>query len=80
MTVLVNVLILLVLALILFFSVIAIIRGCKGIKISKSFDPSNKKVKVGYLVLSIVHMSAGILVTMSYVIAGFFIISAQQGM
>lgn len=77
MILLVNALILLVLAMIFVLAVIAIIRGYRGIKTSKRFETSNKKIKISYLVLSIIHMSAGILVTLSYLIAGVFIIISQ---
>lgn len=72
-----NSLILLALAMILVLAVIAIIRGYKGIKTSKRFETSSKKIKTGYLALSVIHMSAGILVTLSYLIAGVLIIISQ---
>ncbi|BCZ45734.1 hypothetical protein psyc5s11_18010 [Clostridium gelidum] len=53
---LVNALILLALIMALFLAVIAIIRGYKGMKMNKRFDTSDKKIKVGYLLLSAIHM------------------------
>ena len=76
MVILGNALIILALAMILILAVFAIIRGCNGIKTSKSFETSNKKIKISYLVLSILHMTAGILVTLSYLIAGVSIMSS----
>ncbi len=70
-----SVLILLVLALVLILSVVAIIRGYKGMKMSKRFYTSGKKVKFGYWLLSAVHMWMGILITLCYVIAGLLIIN-----
>jgi spore maturation protein SpmA len=69
-----NVLVLLVLAMILVLAVYAIIRGCKGIKASSCFETSNKKIRISYLVLSILHLSAGIIITVGYVIVGVLII------
>lgn len=69
-----DVIILAVLAFILFLAVTAIIRGYAGIKKSKSFDDSDKKVKYGYLAVSAVHMLAGVLITLCYVIAGVLIL------
>lgn len=72
---LVNALILIALALALFFAVIAIIRGYKGMKISKSFDTSDKKIKFGYWLLSAIHMWVGIIITLCYLIAGILIMN-----
>ena len=69
-----NALILLALITALFLAVIAIIRGYKGMKMSKSFDTSDKKIKVGYWLLSAVHMWVGILITSCYLIAGVLIL------
>ena len=70
-----NVLVLLVLAMILFLAVISIIRGYKGIKMSKRFETSsNNKMKIGYLALSVIHMIAGSLITLSFLIAAILII------
>ncbi|SHI17955.1 hypothetical protein SAMN02745823_03072 [Sporobacter termitidis DSM 10068] len=77
MIVLGNILILLILALILVLAVIAIIRGYKGIKTSRRFETASRKIKISYSVLSGLHMSAGILVTLSYLIAGVLIIVSQ---
>ncbi len=77
MIILGNVLILLVLAMILLMAVIAVIRGYKGIKTSKYFETSGKKTKISYFVISVIHMSAGILVTLSYLIAGLLIVISQ---
>jgi spore maturation protein SpmA len=68
-----NVLILLALVMALFLAVIAIIRGYKGMKISKGFDTSDKKIKVAYWLLSAIHMWVGILITLCYLIAGVLI-------
>ena len=76
MVILGNALILLALAMILFLAVIAVIRGIKGIKTSRRFEASNKKVRISYLVLSIVHLTAGILVTMSYLMVGLTIMTS----
>ena len=70
-----NALILLALAFALFLAVIAIIRGYKGMKMSKSFDTSAKKIKVGYWLLSAIHMLVGILITLCYLIAGVLILN-----
>jgi hypothetical protein len=72
-----NTLILFILAMVLFLAVIAIVRGYKGIKTSKLFETSNNKIKIGYWGLSVIHMSAGILVTLSYLIAGVLILIYQ---
>lgn len=69
-----NVLTLLVLAMILVLAIYAIIRGCKGIKESNGFEPTNRKIRISYLVLSILHMSAGILITVGYLVVGVLII------
>jgi hypothetical protein len=70
-----NALILLVLAIVLFLAVIAVIRGYKGMKMSKRFDTSVKKIKFGYWLLSAIHMWAGILITLCYLIAGVLILN-----
>ena len=70
-----NALILLALIMALFLAVIAIIWGYKGMKMSKSFDISDKKIKVGYWLLSAIHMWVGILITLCYLIAGVFILN-----
>ncbi|RCX18851.1 hypothetical protein DFR58_104120 [Anaerobacterium chartisolvens] len=70
-----SVLILLALVMTLFFAVVAVIRGYKGMKRSKSFDTSDKKIKVGYWLLSAIHMWAGILITLCYLIAGVLILN-----
>lgn len=75
MTQLGNALILLVLIIALFLAVIAIIRGYKGMKMSKDFDTSDKKIQVGYWLLSAIHMWAGILITLCYLIAGALILN-----
>lgn len=72
-----NVLILLIFMMIPVLAAIAIIRGYKGIEISKRFETANKKIKISYLVLSVIHMSAGILVALSYLIAGVLFIILQ---
>ena len=75
-----NALILLALVMALFLAVIAIIRGYKGMKMSKSFDTADKKIKGGYWLLSAMHMWVGILITSCYLIAGVFILNKLQGM
>jgi len=70
-----NALILLALLIALLLAVIAIIRGYKGMKMSKCFDTSDKKVKIGYWVLSAIHMWVGILITLCYLIAALLILS-----
>jgi hypothetical protein len=70
-----NAIILLALIMALFLAVIAILRGYKGMKMSKSFDTSNKKIKIGYWMLSGIHMWVGILITLCYVIAGVLILN-----
>jgi Na+/proline symporter len=69
-----SAIILLVFAIVLFLSVVAIVRGYKGMKMSKQFDTSSKKVKFGYWLLSAVHMWVGIIITLCYVIAGVLIL------
>ena len=70
-----NAFILLVLVMALFLAVIAIIRGYKGMKMSNHFDTSDKKIKVGYWLLSAIHMWVGILITLCYLIAGVLILN-----
>jgi len=70
-----NALILLALVIALFLAVIAIVRGYKGMKMSKRFDTSDKKIKVGYWLLSAIHMWVGILITLCYLIAGVLILN-----
>jgi spore maturation protein SpmA len=70
-----NALILLALVMALFLAVIAIIRGYKGMKTSKCFDTSDKKIKVSYWLLSAIHMWVGILITLCYLIAGVLILN-----
>ncbi|CUU48299.1 hypothetical protein [Clostridium beijerinckii] len=70
-----NALIILAFIAALFFAVIAIIRGYKGMKMSKRFDTSDKKIKVSYWLLSAIHMWVGILITLCYLIAGVFILN-----
>ncbi len=70
-----NALILLALAMVLILAVIAVIRGYKGMKMSKSFDPSAKKTKFSYWLLSGIHMWVGILITLCYLIAGVLILN-----
>ena len=72
---LLNVFILLALILALLLAVIAIIRGYKGMKMSKQFETSDKKIKFGYWLLSAIHMWVGIVVTLCYVIAGMLILN-----
>lgn len=75
-----NTLILLALVMALFLSVIAIIRGYKGMKMSKRFDTADKKIKVGYWLLSAIHMWVSILITLCYLIAGVLILNKLKGM
>jgi len=70
-----NALILLALIMALFLAIIAIIRGYDGMKMSKHFDTSDKKIKVGYWLLSAIHMWVGILITLCYLIAGVLILN-----
>jgi hypothetical protein len=70
-----NAVILLALVIALFLAVIAIIRGYKGMKRGKGFDTSDKKIKVGYWLLSAIHMWVGILITLCYLIAGVLILN-----
>ncbi|WP_315072515.1 hypothetical protein [uncultured Clostridium sp.] len=70
-----NALIFLALIMALLLAIIAIMRGYKGMKMSKCFDTSDKKVKVGYWFLSAIHMWVGILITLCYLIAGVFILN-----
>jgi high-affinity Fe2+/Pb2+ permease len=70
-----SILIILVLAIVLFLAVIAVIRGYRGMKISKQFDVSAKKTRFGYWLLSAVHMWVGILITLCYLIAGILILN-----
>lgn len=74
-----DVLILLVLVVVLFLTVAAIKRGYTGIKESKTFDTSDKKIRVGYWLTSVVHMWAGIFIASCYVIAVLFIIISLLG-
>ncbi len=69
-----NAIVLIVLALVLFLAVLAIVRGYKGMKQSKCFDTQVKKIRYGYWLLSAVHMWAGILITLCYLIAGILIL------
>ncbi|WP_459480115.1 hypothetical protein [Clostridium saccharoperbutylacetonicum] len=72
---LLNVFILLALIVALLLAVIAIIRGYKGMKMSKNFDTADKKIKFAYWLLSAIHMWVGIVVTLCYVIAGMLILN-----
>lgn len=62
------------LALVLFLAVSSIIRGYKNIKIYKHFETSNNKSKITYLIFSVLHMVAGILISLCYVIAIILVI------
>lgn len=73
------ILILAALVFILVFGILAIVRGHKGMKISKSFEAADKKVKVGYWLLAAAHMWAGILIVSGYVITLALIIAAYKG-
>lgn len=70
-----NVLILLALIMAVVFAIIAIIRGYKGMKMSKCFDTSDKKIKFSYWLLSAIHMWVGIIITLCYLIAGVLILN-----
>jgi spore maturation protein SpmA len=70
-----NALILLALIMALVLAVIAIIRGYRGMKMSKRFDTSDKKIKVGYWLISAIHMWVGIIITLCYLIAGVLILN-----
>lgn len=70
-----NTLILLALIMALVFAVTAIVRGYKGMNMSKSFDTSDKKIKFSYWLLSAIHMWLGIIITMCYLIAGVLILN-----
>lgn len=70
-----NILIVIALAIALFFSIIAIFKGHKGMKMSKSFMTNDTKVKYGYWLVSGIHMWVGILITLCYLIAGVLILS-----
>ncbi|MFT8348562.1 hypothetical protein [Clostridium saccharoperbutylacetonicum] len=72
---LLNVFIFLALILALLLALIAIIRGYKGMKMSKKFDTADKKIKFAYWLLSAIHMWVGIVVTLCYVIAGMLILN-----
>lgn len=72
-----NALILLVLANVLLLAVIAIIRGYKGMKMGKSFDTSDKKIKFSYWLLSGIHMWVGVLIALCYLIAGVLIVTKK---
>ncbi|AEY65130.1 hypothetical protein [Clostridium sp. BNL1100] len=69
-----SILFYLVLAMVLFLAVFAIIRGYKGLKTGKNFETSDKKIRFVYALLSVIHMSTGILITLCYLIAGVLII------
>ena len=58
--------------MILFLSVNAIIRGYKGIKMSKCFE--DKKVKVVYWLVSLLHMLGGVVITGCYLVSWVFIL------
>ena len=70
-----SILLIMTLALIFVFAVIATIRGYKGIKMSKCFETTNNKVKIGYKIASAIHMCAGILIILFYMIAGVWILT-----
>ena len=59
---------------ILILSTIAIVRGFKGMKISKSFE-DNKKISILFWLVSLIHMLLGLIITLSYVIAVVLIIT-----
>ncbi|PJI07984.1 MULTISPECIES: hypothetical protein [Clostridium] len=70
-----NALIILALIMALVFAVIAIVQGYKGMKMSKSFDTSGKKIKFGYWLLSAIHMWAGIIIALCFLIVGVLILN-----
>ena len=69
-----NILVFVVLVLVFIFAVIATIRGYKGMKMSKCFETVNNKAKIGYKVVSAIHMWAGIILILLYVIVGVLIL------
>ena len=75
MTLLGNILLILSLVVVLFLALLAIIRGRKGMKMSKGFETTDKKVKAGYWLVSAIHMWAGISIALCYTIAVILIIA-----
>ena len=69
-----STLIIIVLLLVLFLAITAIIRGQKGLKASKCFTTTDKKVVISYKAVSLIHMLAGILIALFFVIAGILIL------
>lgn len=57
-------------ALIMFFAIIAVIRGRRNMKMIKHFETADKKVKAGYWTASLVHMLAGITIIVCLVVVG----------
>jgi|GEM_PF-4764471 len=74
-----DILILFTLAVVFLLAVSAIVRGYREMKRSKSFDASNGKMKTGYWLLSGIHMWAGIIVTLCYILAGILIVTSFLG-
>jgi hypothetical protein len=64
-----DVLILIILASVLVIALTAIKRGYTGVRRSKEFEAPSKKMKIGYWLISSVHMWAGILIAVCYLIA-----------
>lgn len=63
-----NILIILFLIIVFILALSAIFKGYNGIKISKSFEETNKKAKVVYYLSSIIHMISGSIITLCYII------------
>ena len=57
-----------VLGIIFILAVTAIIRGGRGIKTAKRSESTNRKIKAGYTAVSVVHIAAGSVVVLCYLI------------
>ena len=69
-----NTLFIMLLVLVFVFALIAIMRGYKGMKMNQCFETTNHKVRMGYKAASVIHMGAGILIILFYMIAGTLIL------
>ena len=66
---------LLLLIMVLSISIVAILRGFEGMKKSKEFETTDKKVKFFYWLLSGIHMWVGISICLCYLIVGLLTIN-----
>lgn len=68
-----------ILVLILFIAILSIIRGYKNFNTGKNFDTENKKIKITYQTVSIIHMIAGIIIVLFYIAVLIFVLLGFLG-